>query len=69
MTDVIIEPVADAGQFEEQKTSAAEFYHRYTVVPAVRNGRIHIIDGDPVSRLGPRLDEAAELIAEYLWQE
>ncbi len=69
MPDVIIEPVMDAEQFEEQQKSAAEFYHRYAVVPAVQNGRIHIIDGDLVSRLGPRLDEAAELVAGCLWQE
>jgi iron complex transport system substrate-binding protein len=69
MPDVIIEPVMDAAQFEEQKTSANEFYRRYAAVPAVRDGRIYIIDGDLVSRLGPRLDEAADLIAECLWQE
>lgn len=69
LPDVIIEPVMDAEQFEEQKKSAEEFYHRYAIVPAVRNGKIHIIDGDLVSRLGPRLDEAAELVAGCLWQE
>jgi iron complex transport system substrate-binding protein len=69
MPDVIIEPVMDKAQFDEQKQSAAEFYQRYDVVPAVQNGRIYIIDGDLVSRLGPRLDEAAELIAGCLWQE
>lgn len=69
MPDVIIEPVMDPKLFDEQQSSAAEFYHRYAVVPAVRNGRIHIIDGDVVSRLGPRLEEAAKLIAECLWKE
>lgn len=69
MPDVIIEPVMDAAQFDEQKTSANEFYRRYAAVPAVRDGRIYIIDGDLVSRLGPRLDEAAELVAGCLWQE
>ncbi|MEN8127962.1 MAG: helical backbone metal receptor [Planctomycetota bacterium] len=69
MPDVIIEPVMDPEQFDTQQSSAAEFYHRFEIVPAVQNGRIHIIDGDVVSRLGPRLDEAAELIAECLWKD
>lgn len=69
MPDVIIEPVMDAAQLDEQKASSAEFYQRYAAVPAVRDGRIYIIDGDLVSRLGPRLDEAGELVAGCLWQE
>ena len=69
MPDVIIEPVMDPELFEEQEKSAAEFYHRFSITPAVQNARVHIIDGDVVSRLGPRLDEAAELIATCLWQE
>jgi iron complex transport system substrate-binding protein len=69
MPDVIIEPVMDPEQFDEQQSSAAEFYQRYAIVPAVQNGRVHIVDGDVVSRLGPRLDEAAELIAGCLWKE
>jgi iron complex transport system substrate-binding protein len=69
MPDVIIEPVMDPEQFQQQQSSADEFYHRYAIVPAVKNGRVHIVDGDVVSRLGPRLDEAAELIAACLWQD
>lgn len=69
MPDVIIEPVMEKSQLEEQKQSAPEFYQRYAAVPAVQNGRIYIIDSDLVSRLGPRLDEAAELIANCIWPE
>ena len=68
MPDVIIEPVMDPDQFDQQKSSASEFYQRYAIIPAVKNGRMYIVDGDVVSRLGPRLDEAAELIAACLWQ-
>jgi iron complex transport system substrate-binding protein len=67
MPDVIIEPVMDPEQFAQQQSSAAQFYHRYAIVPAVKNGRIHIIDGDLVSRLSPRLDEGAERIEKCLW--
>lgn len=35
-------------------------------LPAVQNGRVHAIDGDIVSRPGPRLAEALERIARHL---
>ena len=69
MPDMIIEPVMDPELFEEQEAVAEEYYHRFAIVPAVQNDRIYIINGDIVSRLGPRLDEAAELIATCLWQK
>jgi iron complex transport system substrate-binding protein len=69
MPDVIIEPVMDPELFDDQQNSAGEFYARYTAVPAVHNERIHIIDGDVVSRLGPRLDRAVELIEKCLWKD
>ena len=69
MPDVIIEPVMDPEQFENQKETAKEFYQQFGVVPAVKNERICIIDGDLVSRLGPRLDEGLRMIAEYIWSE
>jgi iron complex transport system substrate-binding protein len=67
MPDVIIEPVMDPEQIARQQSTAAQFYHRYAIVPAVKNGRIHIVDGDLVSRLGPRLDQSAERIEKCLW--
>ena len=69
MPDIIIEPVMDPDLFDEQQSNAAEFYRRYEIVPAVQNGCIHIVDGDLVSRLGPRLDQAAKLIETCLWKE
>lgn len=62
MPDVIIEPSMDLAQLETQKATAEVFYHRFQLTPAVTNQRVHVIDGDVVSRLGPRLDEAMELI-------
>jgi iron complex transport system substrate-binding protein len=38
-------------------------------VPAVTGERIYIIDGDVVSRLGPRLAEGVEAIAKCLRPE
>ena len=69
MPDVIIEPVMDPEQFATQKETAKEFYKQFGMVPAVQNGKICIIDGDLVSRLGPRLDEGLRMIAEYIWSE
>jgi iron complex transport system substrate-binding protein len=69
MPDVIIEPVMDPEQFQTQKQTAKEFYKQFWMVPAVQNERICIIDGDLVSRLGPRLDEGLRMIAECIWSE
>jgi ABC-type hemin transport system substrate-binding protein len=69
MPDVIIEPVMDPKLFVTQQNGAEEFYARYNVVPAVQNKQIHIVDGDVVSRLGPRLDRAVELIEKCLWKD
>ena len=67
--DIIIEPVMDPDQTDTQHTTAEAFYKRFRGIPAVQNGRIYVIDGDMVSRLGPRMDKAAERVAECLWQE
>ena len=62
MPDVIIEPSMDPDQFEKQKATAEDFFRRFSVVPAVKNSRVFVIDGDLVSRLAPRLDEGMELV-------
>ncbi len=62
MPDVIIEPSMDPDQFEKQKATAEDFFRRFSVVPAVKNSRVYVIDGDLVSRLAPRLDEGMELV-------
>ena len=49
--------------------AALEFWSRYREVPAVRAGRIYVIDGDTVSRLGPRLPDAIGEIAACLRPE
>jgi iron complex transport system substrate-binding protein len=38
-------------------------------IDAVKNGRVHLIDGNIVSRAGPRLAEAVEAIARALYPE
>jgi len=67
--DVIIEPDMIGGDLAGQRVQALSYWGRYPTVPAVANGRIHVIDGSLVSRLGPRLGEAVEMIAKYLRPE
>lgn len=63
---VIIEPAMTGGDLREQRARAVSYWKRYATVPAVANGRIYVIDGDPVSRLGPRLGDGIETIAKCL---
>ena len=63
--EVIIEPVM-GGDADSQRQSAREFWGRYPDLPAVKNDRIYIINGDTVSRLGPRVYDGVELIARCL---
>jgi iron complex transport system substrate-binding protein len=67
--EVIIEPAMMPDQIEAQRTQAWAYWRRFANVPAVAGGRIRVIDGDVVSRLGPRLYEAVETIAKCLRPE
>ncbi|HPC63864.1 MAG TPA: helical backbone metal receptor [Anaerohalosphaeraceae bacterium] len=64
--DVIIETADDAQSLKRQQETASQFYRRFAGVPAVQTGRIYVLDGDLVSRLGPRLAEGMEQVAECL---
>ena len=57
------------GSPDEQLRQALAYWRRFTNVPAVVNSRIYVIDGDIVSRLGPRLPEGIETIAKCLRPE
>jgi ABC-type Fe3+-hydroxamate transport system substrate-binding protein len=63
---VVIEPTMVKGDPDLQRDQALAYWDRYANIPAVANERIHIIDGDIVSRLGPRLSEGIETIAQCL---
>jgi len=64
--EVIIEPAMIPGALDQQYRQATAYWQRFTNVPAVTNKRIYVIDGDVVSRLGPRLPAGIELIAKCL---
>jgi iron complex transport system substrate-binding protein len=64
--DVIIEPAMGEKDLSGQIKEALEYWNKFRNLPAVREGRIYVIDGDTVSRLGPRLYEGVEAIAKCL---
>jgi iron complex transport system substrate-binding protein len=64
--DVIIEPAMSQEDSSAQQDSVLKYWSRFRNVPAVANGRVVVISGDSVSRLGPRLYEGAEAIARCL---
>jgi iron complex transport system substrate-binding protein len=67
--EVIIEPAMVAGDLEQQRRQARTYWSRWPRVPAVETGQIHVIDGDVVSRLSPRLYQGVETIARCLRPE
>jgi len=66
---VIIEPTMTRADLREQRAQAVSYWRRFRTVPAVAGGRIYVIDGDLVSRLGPRLCDGVETVARCLWPE
>jgi ABC-type Fe3+-hydroxamate transport system substrate-binding protein len=50
----------------QQQKTAEVFWSRFSNLPAVANGRIYVIESDAVLRLGPRLAEGVEAIANCL---
>ena len=64
--DVIIEAAMGSEFVQSQQRSATNYWSKYKNVPAIENGRIYVVDGDTVSRLGPRLYDGVEMVAKYL---
>lgn len=62
---VILGPdMADNGPLTVERLRARP---GWSAIPAVRNGRVHILPADPTSRPGPRLVEGLELLAAILY--
>jgi iron complex transport system substrate-binding protein len=64
--DVIIESAMGRGDIESQRDRALQHWSKFKHLPVVANRRVYVIDGDTVSRLGPRLYEGTETIARCL---
>ncbi len=67
--DVIIEAAMGQGDPAGQQKQAVRYWSRFKRLAAVENKRIYVIDGDTVSRLGPRLYEGVETIGRCLWPQ
>ncbi|MHC4497955.1 MAG: ABC transporter substrate-binding protein [Planctomycetota bacterium] len=67
--EVIIEPAMGQNDVNRQQDRAIQYWSRFAELPAVRNRRVYVIDGDAVSRLGPRLYEGVEKVARCLRPE
>lgn len=67
--EVVIEPAMVEDALDGQYRQAISYWRKYTNVPAASKGRIYVIDGDIVSRLGPRLFSGIDAIAKCLRPE
>jgi iron complex transport system substrate-binding protein len=67
--DVIIEPAMAQEDLPAQQDGAIRHWSKFENLPAVSDGRVYVISGDTVSRLGPRLYEGVEIIARCLRPE
>ena len=64
--DVIIESAMSRQDIESQRERALQHWSKFNYLRAVANRRVYVIQGDTVSRLGPRLYEGTETIARCL---
>ena len=67
--DVIIEPTMRQQDMDAQRDNALQYWSKFKNLPAVRDKKVYVIDGNTVSRLGPRLYEGVEAIARCLRPE
>jgi len=64
--DVILGPVTHS---DALSTESIEARPGWDTIPAVQNGAVYLLDDDVVSRAGPRMADAVELIAAKLYPD
>jgi iron complex transport system substrate-binding protein len=64
--ETIIQSAMGKSNIIEQQKAAEKFWSRWKHLPAVKNNRIYVVKPDTVTRLGPRLCQGVELIAQCL---
>lgn len=64
--ETIIQSAMGTSSIAEQQQAAQVFWSRWPNLPAVKNNRIYVVEPDTVVRLGPRLCQGIELIAQCL---
>lgn len=67
--EVIIQSAMGPEDMAKQQESAEKFWSRFSNLPAVKNKRIYVINPDTVLRLGPRVGEGAQAVAQCLRQK
>ncbi len=67
--EVIIQSAMGTQDMTKQQEAAEKFWSRFSNLPAVKNKRIYVINPDTVLRLGPRLGEGVQTVAQCLRQK
>lgn len=67
--EVIIQSAMGKSNIARQQQAAERFWSKWANLPAVKNNRIYVVDSDAILRLGPRLPQGVEIIANYLHPE
>ncbi|MBN1391841.1 MAG: cobalamin-binding protein [Sedimentisphaerales bacterium] len=66
--EVIIQSAMGTEDMAKQQEAAEKFWDRFQNLPAVKDKRIYVINPDTVLRLGPRIGEGAQAVAQCLRQ-
>lgn len=64
--EVVIQSAMATSQISEQQKAAEAYWQNRPNLPAVKNNRIYVLNPDTLLRLGPRLPEGIQMIAECL---
>ena len=64
--EVIIQSAMSKNNIAKQQQAANIFWSKWQNLPAVKNNQIYVVEPDTVLRLGPRLCEGIDLIANCL---
>jgi len=59
---ILISSMERSGDFEEARRQ----WLKWTLIPAVKNDRVHLVDSDLIDRPSPRIVQGLEIVARYL---
>jgi iron complex transport system substrate-binding protein len=64
--EVIIQAAMGTEDMAKQQNAAEKFWSRFVNLPAVKDKRIYVINPDTVLRLGPRIGQGVQTVAQCL---
>jgi iron complex transport system substrate-binding protein len=67
--EVIIQSAMGTEDMAKQQEAAEKFWNRFPNLPAVKDKRIYVTNPDTVLRLGPRIGEGVQSVAQCLRQK